>query len=296
MAVGLVGAGDEHDAAPGRVDDRRRERHAHAGPGTARRARRGARTRDRVAGRPRRGVPVGTDAEVDDVEAVGQVGGVLGDRGLEVDGGDRHQVVRARHGVELAGVAVGVAVGRDALVDLPDADVRPTAGPSTTSASSIGGAVDPPDTASVARPRLRTAAPRRRAMERAARRAGSSSTRTDSTVTGGSCPIDGGAHAERGSTVAIEGYTTAMTSTTEWPRAAETWPDRGVIRWREPGSPHAACCTSSWACWPSSSPRGRAPSDQVNQTGAIETVAEQPFGKVLLVALTLGLVALACGG
>ncbi|MET0324479.1 MAG: DUF1206 domain-containing protein [Ilumatobacteraceae bacterium] len=38
--------------------------------------------------------------------------------------------------------------------------------------------------------------------------------------------------------------------------------------------------------------RGEASSDEVNQTGAIQTLAEQPLGKFLLVALTLGLVAL----
>ena len=80
---------------------------------------------DRIAGWPRRGVAVRTDAEVDDVEALGQVGGVPGGGGVEVDRGDRHQVVRPGDGVELAGVAVGIAVGGDALVDLPDVDDVP---------------------------------------------------------------------------------------------------------------------------------------------------------------------------
>ena len=39
---------------------------------------------DRIAGRPRRRVAVGADAEVDDVEAVGQPGGVRGGGGVEV--------------------------------------------------------------------------------------------------------------------------------------------------------------------------------------------------------------------
>lgn len=39
--------------------------------------------------------------------------------------------------------------------------------------------------------------------------------------------------------------------------------------------------------------RGESSSDQVSQTGAIQTVAEQPLGKFLLVALTSGLLALA---
>jgi len=38
--------------------------------------------------------------------------------------------------------------------------------------------------------------------------------------------------------------------------------------------------------------RGEASSDEVSQTGAIQTVAEQPFGKFLLVALVVGLAAL----
>ncbi len=38
--------------------------------------------------------------------------------------------------------------------------------------------------------------------------------------------------------------------------------------------------------------RGDTSSDQVSQQGAIETVAEQPFGKFLLAALVLGLIAL----
>ena len=38
--------------------------------------------------------------------------------------------------------------------------------------------------------------------------------------------------------------------------------------------------------------RGQVDSEQVNQTGAFEKVAEQPFGKVLLVALTVGLAAM----
>jgi hypothetical protein len=38
--------------------------------------------------------------------------------------------------------------------------------------------------------------------------------------------------------------------------------------------------------------RGEVASDQVNQTGAFEKVAEQPFGKVLLVVLTIGLAAM----
>jgi len=38
--------------------------------------------------------------------------------------------------------------------------------------------------------------------------------------------------------------------------------------------------------------RGEVASSEVNQTGAFETVAEQPFGKVLLVAMVLGLAAL----
>lgn len=38
--------------------------------------------------------------------------------------------------------------------------------------------------------------------------------------------------------------------------------------------------------------RGKVGSDEVNQTGAFEKVAEQPFGKVLLVVLTLGLAAM----
>ncbi|HEU4842204.1 MAG TPA: DUF1206 domain-containing protein [Ilumatobacteraceae bacterium] len=38
--------------------------------------------------------------------------------------------------------------------------------------------------------------------------------------------------------------------------------------------------------------RGEVGSDQVNQAGAFETVAEQPFGKFLLVALTAGLAAM----
>ncbi len=38
--------------------------------------------------------------------------------------------------------------------------------------------------------------------------------------------------------------------------------------------------------------RGEASSDQVSQTGAFQTLAEQPFGKFLLVALTAGLAAL----
>ena len=38
--------------------------------------------------------------------------------------------------------------------------------------------------------------------------------------------------------------------------------------------------------------RGEANSDEVSQTGAIQTVADQPFGKFLLVALVVGLAAL----
>lgn len=38
--------------------------------------------------------------------------------------------------------------------------------------------------------------------------------------------------------------------------------------------------------------RGQTSSEEVNQSGAIEKLAEQPFGKFLLVALTLGLAAL----
>ena len=38
--------------------------------------------------------------------------------------------------------------------------------------------------------------------------------------------------------------------------------------------------------------RGEVSGDQVNQTGAFEAVAEQPFGKVLLVLMVLGLLAL----
>jgi hypothetical protein len=39
--------------------------------------------------------------------------------------------------------------------------------------------------------------------------------------------------------------------------------------------------------------RGEVSGEQVNQTGAFETVAEQPFGKVLLVLMVVGLAALA---
>ena len=39
-------------------------------------------------------------------------------------------------------------------------------------------------------------------------------------------------------------------------------------------------------------PRGEVGSHQVNQAGAFETVAEQPFGKFLLVALDAGLAAM----
>jgi hypothetical protein len=38
--------------------------------------------------------------------------------------------------------------------------------------------------------------------------------------------------------------------------------------------------------------RGQVSSDQVNQTGAFEAVAEQPFGKFLIIAMIVGLVAL----
>ena len=139
---------------------------------------------DRIAGRPRRGVPVGAHAEVDDVEAVRE-----GRRrtsaaaAAEVGRRDRHQVVVAGDAGELAGVAVGVAVGRDALVDLPDVDgvprqVRRRRARRASAAPS-----------SRRRPPARHgpcgAPPRRsrRAIDRAARRAGSSSTRTDNPAT-----------------------------------------------------------------------------------------------------------------
>src|SRR4051812_8768815 len=38
--------------------------------------------------------------------------------------------------------------------------------------------------------------------------------------------------------------------------------------------------------------RGEVAGEQVNQTGAFETVAQQPFGKVLLVLMVLGLLAM----
>jgi hypothetical protein len=70
-------------------------------------------------------VAVGPHSEVDDVEAVGQRPGVAGSRRCHVGVGHQHQVVTSRQRSKLGGVAVGVAVGGDALVDLPHVDALP---------------------------------------------------------------------------------------------------------------------------------------------------------------------------
>ena len=102
-----------------------RQRHAHAALVLVGEVDRTLAVDHRIARRPRRGVPVGSHPEVDDVEALGQTGGVAPARPVEVGGGDGHEVMAAGEVVEVVGVAVRVAVGRDPLVDLPDADAVP---------------------------------------------------------------------------------------------------------------------------------------------------------------------------
>jgi hypothetical protein len=86
-------------------------------------------TRDlRSVRRPRGGVAVVADAEVYDVEPLRQARAVASSRAPEVAGRHRHRVDPARQrgeGAELTGVAGVVPVGRDALVDLPDAHPLP---------------------------------------------------------------------------------------------------------------------------------------------------------------------------
>ena len=122
----LGGAGGEHQPRPRAVHDRRRQRHPPAA--VERRHELDAaiaREHVAVAGRPRRGVPVVADPEVHDVEAVGQRARVAAGGGAQIGRGDRHQPHRARQPASCSGVAVGVAVGRDPLVDLPDGDRIP---------------------------------------------------------------------------------------------------------------------------------------------------------------------------
>ena len=80
---------------------------------------------DGVARWPRRRVPVGSHSEVDDVETLRQADRIRRRSTCEILLGDRHQVDLAREPGELPGVAVGIAVGRDPLVDLPDTDAIP---------------------------------------------------------------------------------------------------------------------------------------------------------------------------
>ena len=110
---------------PGGVDDRRGQRHPDAALVLLRRGRPVGAVDHRVARRPRRGVAVGAHAEVDDVEALGQRGGVAAGGPAQVLRGHRHQVVAAGELGEVVGVAVGVAVGCHPLVDLPHVDPVP---------------------------------------------------------------------------------------------------------------------------------------------------------------------------
>ena len=82
----------------------------------------------------------------------GRVAGVAAGGAAEVGGGDGHQVVAAGEAGELVGVAVGMAVGRDPLVDLPDADAVPRQIAPRRARRASAARVDPPDTASVALP------------------------------------------------------------------------------------------------------------------------------------------------
>ena len=122
---GLVVAGDEDDPGSRRVDRPRRQRHPHPSVELTAEVDELVAVDHRVARRPRGGVPVGPHPQVDDVEAVGQGRRVAGGGAAEVAGRHRHQVVPAGQAGELVGVAVGMAVGRHPLVDLPDVDRLP---------------------------------------------------------------------------------------------------------------------------------------------------------------------------
>ena len=89
---------------------------------------------DGVAGHERGGVAVRAEAEVDEVELLGQGFRVEGRGRVEILGPDRHRPdVRGAAGreaaLELREVAVRIAVGRDALVDLEDRDLLPRHAP-----------------------------------------------------------------------------------------------------------------------------------------------------------------------
>ena len=95
---------------------------------------------------------------------------------VEVGGGDGHQVVRSGEAGEVVGVAVGVAVGGDPLVDLPDADPVPRQVDAREDGEHRRGG-RPAGHGQRRLPRSRSATPSRRAMDRAAHPAASTSTR-----------------------------------------------------------------------------------------------------------------------
>jgi len=65
-------------------------------------------------------VSVIAKTEMDHVELLWQRRRVLAGCGFEIDRSHRHRVMIGRESNELRGVAVCVAVGRDAFVDLSD--------------------------------------------------------------------------------------------------------------------------------------------------------------------------------
>ena len=101
-------------------------------------------------------------------------------------------------------------------------------------------------------------------------------------------------HEDRGSIVTPGGYTAQMTTTT----GVTTGGSSGAIArsWRDPlgraGMVARGVLYVVLGLLAIQFARGDTSSDQVSQSGAIQTVADQPFGKVLLVALTLGLICL----
>ena len=138
--VGFFGAGDEPKDATRTIEDRVGERHAaaahvNAGEGDVF----VCDFEDRVARDQRGGVTVGAEAEVDEVEHGWRAGdcfqsmGVLSGCGGEVSRFDRHGAdevaregrERAQAFAEVGQVAIGVAGGGDAFVDLKDADGVP---------------------------------------------------------------------------------------------------------------------------------------------------------------------------
>jgi hypothetical protein len=94
----------------------------------------------------------------------------------------------------------------------------------------------------------------------------------------------------RGSTTAESGIRPTMTSTVDSGR-------RAVRAWRDPlgrtGITARGALYVVLGVLAIQFARGKTGSEEVNQTGAFEKVAEQPFGKVLLVVLVVGLAALA---